>query len=358
MIRVLFLIHEFGTLDHAIALKEQIEKAGGKVSLSLIGSQQYLPEWANSSFLNCEKIDSLSLHHRLSEFDGIWFQDPYEERRHHTWKTKSYKAKTIYSGYGIPLSNWDYGHYQLDFYKKCDHIMTSSPYSKKMFEIHGCDPLNVFWSGDPLLFKINEILNQKLPLVHEPYGITNKNLTILWAPHWTEKWVDGSRGFYRLLEIANLISRYLQKNSDTQIILRGHPHLKLSDFSASKSEKNFLNLLQSENLEISTKSLVEDVLRADALITDGVSILSYFGITGKKIAMHSSSISSAPFNNAGRAIINTVEPLTNLKSLSAWIAAINTFDIVSNSATKEIVERLFPLNFESPGIKLIERLRI
>jgi hypothetical protein len=256
----------------------------------------------------------------------------------------------MYSGYGISLSNWFVGNYELDFFHRLGLIVASSPFAAQMFKHAGAATGTVQWFGDPLLYRLSQIDHSSQSPVP----------TILWAPHWTDIWVDGTRGFSRWRETVGPLYSYFSSNSSARLIVRGHPFLHIGEASDSPEAKRFTELLRLDNVEMSTQSLVADIEEASALITDGVSILVYFGITGKPMSVVQSGADTAPFNAAGRAIVCASQRLNSGLEISAWLKSIfEKPELLGGGGayTRELISQLFPLQEASPGEKAIEYIK-
>jgi hypothetical protein len=138
--RILFALHEMGTLDHAIAPKSQILKSQCQVSHSLIAYYIALPNRARWAFPQEHGLSSELAYDSRDSFDAVWFQEPYDELRPSGWTSDKTRTKVVYSGYYVPLIDWHRGTYGLDFFKNCDFVMASSLFAKHLFESSSTGP--------------------------------------------------------------------------------------------------------------------------------------------------------------------------------------------------------------------------
>jgi hypothetical protein len=349
-VKVLLLLSEAGTLDHAVAIKNQLTRAGASVEYSICKTGVSLPDWARKDFLSCNEVALSDLIKSGQSYSAFWFQDPYEELFSDEMKTLLTDQSVLYTGYGLPISNWVRGNYGLPFFSLCDLVAAPSPYSKRMFEQSEHAPKETIWTGDPLLFE----------LIHTPTPSSPiKPTTILWAPHWTETWTDGSRGFTRWRETVGPLLKFFNHHASAKLIIRGHPFLKTSSTKDKRFHKKLLKLQNLDNVSISCDSMKSDISKSDALISDGVSIIAYFAATEKPVGFVKTKNLTPPFNSAGRAISESGSLLSNSKEIKEWLTEVaeNKSKFVSQSReSKELILQLFPIHESSPGSQIVSLL--
>jgi hypothetical protein len=78
-------------------------------------------------------------------------------------------------------------------------------------------------------------------------------------------------------------------------------------------------LLRLSNVEISSRSLEEDVMRSDGLVTDGISIIALWAATGKPMAVFRDA-ASAPLNHEGMSLVAAADVVTYALELHDWLA--------------------------------------
>jgi hypothetical protein len=103
----------------------------------------------------------------------------------------------------------------------------------------------------------------------------------------------------------------------------------------------------------------DDIIRSDALISDGVSILAYFAATGKPIGFIEVKKHKPPFSSVGRAISTSGSTLATPKEIKEWLKdvteGIEKFQIRSKES-RNLVLQLFPLHESSPGFQIVNFL--
>lgn len=347
---ILFVVHQMGTLDHTISLYKQVTRAGATAHLALGDPSLVLPDWFTEELAALVVIDDPLQAIAESRYDSIVMQMPYDDLKDPVWATFGREeAFIIYSAYGlgVQLIKWDHGVYELPFFARCSLILASSPHSLNRYLNSGFSPRAAFWSGDPLM---HELTHTELASSETP--------SILWAPHWSEKWVDGEPGFSTWKSTVHDVLAVARRNPSAQFIVRGHPLMKVGgdDFRSRQATKSYNALLQLPNARLSTVSMKEDIIESTALLTDGISIIAYYAATGKPMAVVRKAMIWPPFNTAGKALVNQSDIVHDSKSIRAWLRAACSFQLDSSAERQELVDQLFPLHRESPGQLLFNEL--
>lgn len=350
--RILFALHEMGTLDHAIALKSQILKSQCQVSHALLTDDVALPDWARGAFPREHELSSKLAYDSRDSFDAVWFQEPYDELRPSGWTSDKIRTKVVYSGYYVSLIDWHRGTYGLNFYKNCDFVMASSPFARHLFESSSTGPAKAAWTGDPLLYEIQSGYTNRATRLSAP-------TTFLWSSHWSDTWVDGRRGFSRWRETVGPLLKYFSSHPNAHLIIRGHPHLETTGETDTSYFDDLETLSSLPNVQTSDQSMSTDIGRSDALICDGGSILAYFGATAKPIGFIQLGNDAPPFNAAGRALVSSLSILDSDIRIANWLADVELRPeafLESGLSTKDLVSQLFPVKRESPGKQLVDFL--
>lgn len=347
--RFLFVLHSMGILDHAAALKSQILKAGGEVSHVVVGENQ-LPGWAEVEFSKETEWSETDAIENLETFNAVWLQLPYEELRPIEWRGIWERVPVVYSGYGIPLSNWKTGLFELPFYDNCKLILAAGWLDESEHAIAGRGLRNVVVTGDPLMFEIGKMQRH--------FDSSTLIQRVLWAPHWTRTWVDGTRGFATWEWVVLELYRFFRVHRGVELVVRPHPHLNfeaanpIARYSARK-------LLSLPNVSLSEVSMRKDIARADVLISDGVSILAYFGLTGKPIFVVQNEKTDPPFSELGQEIVAQMRHVRSRKGIArllrTFVAPSDEFLPDTNPARDRILES-FPIRSMSPGKFLVDNL--
>jgi hypothetical protein len=101
-----------------------------------------------------------------------------------------------------------------------------------------------------------------------------------------------------------------------------------------------------------------DILRATALLTDGVSIIPYYSTTGKPLGISRRHGTWRHLDSSGKALINQSDVLSTPRQIRRWLDAATVLDPQISKDRQDLVSHLFPLKAKSPGEIMLERLRI
>jgi len=262
-----------------------------------------------------------------------WFWD---ESKKHTNLT------LVFNGYGISLSDWHKGHYDNDSYKYFHEI--GSP---DLFGFVGQlirRPRKARWVADPVSVKIRGRVHQREHKIKRD---------ILWAPHWSQVWFSNETGYSRFAGALAPITNHLKLNPCTSLTFRPHPILgqalaSLVEGGLSESREvtitknkilpvlpQFLEFISLPNVRTSSCSLVTDVLSHHRLVTEGVSIIAYWAMTGKQMAVFRDSQSPA-FNLLGKLLMTFSTRVSSAEELSTWLSQ----PIVKSMSVKQTSLRL------------------
>jgi hypothetical protein len=347
---VLFVLHQMGTLDHANALIRQLRDVGITSHAAFGESDLSLPEWFSKEQPDLIVIDDPLDAIADRRYDAVVMQMPYDNLKDPVWSTIGTKdAFTVYSGYGVGphLVKWDQGVYNLPFYGRCSVILANSPYTRGRYLASEHPPLTALWTGDPLLYDL-----------HHSTESPNDYPTILWAPHWSEKWVNGEPGFSTWKSTVRDVLAIARLNPTVQFTVRGHPLMKVGgeDRLSRKATKFYNKLLDLPNAHLSTTSMKQDILDSTALITDGVSIIAYYAATGKPMAVIRPGKRWPPFNPTGKAFVGLSDTVHNSRSIRSWLRLACRSELESSSERQAITAQLFPLRDESPAQLLLDEM--
>lgn len=345
--KVLLVLHEMGTLDHAVAMKSQLERAGSEVTYVIPQSRE-LPDWASVFFPKSQRLSEVKALRFLGDMTAVWLPTPYEDLRPVEWRNLWEKGFVVYSGYGIPLSNWERGLYRLPFFDNCDVILATGPMDRDEHFRVGGRKRKVLLAGDPLMYELS--LNDKPETSKRGAG------SILWAPHWTKKWVDGSPGFANWEWVVPNLYRFFRAHPDLRLVVRPHPFQKFRD-GTFFSRLMVRNLFLLPNVSLSSSSLLADVIDNDVLISDGVSILAYFGSTGKPVILTENGNNPSPFNVIGRELtagmIKVTRPRDFQKALNGLTSGSEIWAEREREKLSHLVRKYFIVRSVSPGQALL-----
>ncbi|MDA8863415.1 hypothetical protein N9H87_04270 [Pontimonas sp.] len=343
---VLFVISDIGVCDHAAALIRQFAMAGGKVTVANVSGSEF-PFSQRKNFDSYPSLCSEDALSSLQCFDAVWLDTPYVKALPEAWRRLPGTVRLVYSGYGIQLTEWQEGHFGLPIFEHIDPIMVSSQSDFDHFIGFGREKL--IFSGDPLLYEVSRVSRGK----KEPQVVEK----ILWAPHWTTRWVDGTPGFATWQWSTKPLYKYFRSNPERFLVIRPHPLLNIREGSW-KSRRHYRKLIALPNVSVSEESFLADLLRTQVLISDGVSILGYYGALGKPVVFLQNAGAAPPLNENGRKVSASCFPVDSSRGLTRILTHhIFLPDIPCLSRDlPEVVREHFPLFNSSPGKILLDYL--
>jgi hypothetical protein len=176
-------------------------------------------------------------------------------------------------------------------------------------------------------------------------------------PHWTFKWMDGGKGFARWPEMFEGILTFAKSNPQFKILIRVHPLMDNPNIVETDFKWSYVkHKLESEsNITFSNDSLVDDIISSKFLISDGVTPIAYFGMTGKPVCYFKGVGEFGPFNENGLKIVKTTNVASNLDEMFRWINEVRS----ANSTSKKLartINAIFPNFSDSPGKLLVSHL--
>lgn len=343
-LRVIFILHQMGAMDHPIALARQLAEAGVEVEFGYGEEGLSAPDWVHREFP--QFVTAAEPHSRIlsGEYSAVVVQMPYDDHKAAKWRSLSSKdAFIVYAGYSVHMVDWEHGAHRLPFYGRCSLIMASSPFEKDNYQSSPHPPEAAIWSGDPLLWEVSNRTPDQSPEPSHP--------VILWTPHWTETWVDGRAGFSSWKTTVFDVLRVARRRSDVTFLVRTHPLLETepADARSRRPVDAFRRLLDLPNVEISRDSMHHDMLRSTALLTDGVGIIAYYAALGKPQAVVRLGNRWPPYNAAGKALAAAVHTAHSSRSIRRWLDEAADGVLAPSLEAADLVRQLFPLAERSPG---------
>jgi hypothetical protein len=181
-------------------------------------------------------------------------------------------------------------------------------------------------------------------------------------------------GYSRWAETIETLYHWVRKNPDVQLKVRAHPYLQDAlvgfhkGFSESKNpnvrqsidpkvDQDALilmsNLLSLSNVVLSNDSMLNDIMDSDALITDGISILGYWAVTGKPMIFIRDS-GSPTMNEVGEKIVSQCDLSPEPSDLQIWLNDWKIGRKGHRAEPKRTADSLFPTFSKSPFELLIE----
>jgi hypothetical protein len=189
-----------------------------------------------------------------------------------------------YTNYGLNLDSADDYHFQLDSYSDFFKILVSSEVDLQGFKYAGVVDEKLAFIGNPLSFEIRfgdnpHVSNEK-----------RDSINLLWAPHWTKTWSNWEETLPKIQELLDSDLKFKLTFRPHPLLLPGikgdlPPGYQVAQPLNPKSARALDDFLRHKNVNLSTSSLISDINENDILLTDGVSIIGFWSITGKPMAI-------------------------------------------------------------------------
>lgn len=351
-IKYIYLVRPANSIsEHADALAAQAANLGVKTYFLNFNRNNRFT-WLNSIIYRAHM-----LFHRRSY---IFLASPYLEHQP-SWLVRG-NFKLAYAGYGLTLSNWDFGHFSAGLTEKCEMLIAGSEYEFLGYHKASRVPQKILLAGNPLMWQIRDQIKKKSI---QKFRVRQ----ILWAPHWTASWMDSDYGYSRWREKVFVIFEFAKMHPEIHFVFRPHPILRSGIFETkNKSNKIYQREIQKSldvekskleieilkefvklsNVTLSTETMSEDILQSDALITSGVSIIGYWAATGKPMVIYRDS-NSPRFGVNGEKLILSSETVSTTTELLSWMQkTINLGEIEINHSLVKSCEEIFPTFTKSP----------
>lgn len=238
----------------------------------------------------------------------VVLQSPYlEHYPDYFWEEKLANRQISFHfvGYGLRMSNWKQGHLRNPSYAYADAIYLNSYVDFVRMKLRHSRKARL--SVDLI---VSELLSS------QPAPSENCNPRWLWSSHWSQSWLNGKKGYSRFKESVVPVYDFLRSNPNTVLTFSPHPILRdglesLLQGQESQNREvrsvaaalrndlhNYKKLLNLPNFQLSNSSLTEEILSHQLLITDGISIIFYWALTGKPMIVFRDS-ASPPFGAFG-----------------------------------------------------------
>lgn len=351
---ICFVRPKNSTSEHAENLARQCESSG--ITFCFINFERpvYLKH------LNWFFKYKFLLHMKLRKSSFIFLNTPYPDHFPKWFNQGNFPF--AYSGYGLPMSTWEYGQFSTPLIVKTKLLMAGSTYELEGYSKAKKENQLVVFTGNPLMWTLRKDLKS--------YSKPRFNQTrFLWAPHWSQNWFEESRGFSRWRESLEAVQKFALLNSNVRVVIRPHPILlaalrksKVTENTIIKREVSsitkfenhetyfnaFAELTNLPNVELSSNTLIEDIINSDFLLTEGISIIGYWSATGKPIAVYRDH-DSPQFNEIGNKLLKFSDIVKNSREISNWLS----IQAENKSTTKkleqiQLVNELFPTFEKSP----------
>ena len=311
---------------------------------------------------------SLLKHIEKTESRAIFIQSPYLDHYPDWFLDLHESVNLAYGGYSLSLVDYFEGQYGSQLVKNSKYLLAGSHDEYKNYMKHASKDSVVVLTGNPLMYT----LRKRMESISNPRKV---NQILLWAPHWIEKWETNGKGFARWDTAFQAVLAFAEQNFDKKVIVRPHPLLhniidaylnhnseilnrESRDAALSDSVTEILpkmkKLLDLRNVELSKASMMEDVLSADMLITEGVSIIGYWAATGKPILVLRDSL-SPNFNTEGEQLLFATEQASDAADILDWIR--RTSSLPPTKLNRELIELSQTLHptFKASPIDLVAK---
>ena len=303
-IRVIFLVHNVSTLDCFIPLMNEMDGDNRFEILTASLNKKFPGDTAYAGEESVhQELDRLGIEHiRLGMQDSmkgrnilkamkpdiIFRQSPWDDDIQEGFRTRNllfcYLCYTPYYGIHI-VDNGDKDRLHLDqpFHRFCWRIfvdsVTASEYYKKS-KLHG---KNVVVTGLPKYEYVWRYMKDN----RRENGQTNHEKYIIWAPHHSvdKDWFN----FATFHKIYRFMLNYVENHINYHFIFRPHPAFYNNYVSSGVITKKEMDLFfdkwdSLKNTSISeNEDYAEVFFKSDAMITDGISFLASYQITGKPL---------------------------------------------------------------------------
>ena len=327
----------------------------GVSKLSKVGSK---------SSLGSEKDLFLS-HYNTMKSKAVFFQSPYPEHWPN-WFTESHDLFDYgYIGYFLSVTDYPYAQFASPLIQNSKYLIAGSPYELEYYQRECKGATNIIFAGNSLMFKLRAQMKKSAS------HISTGNNKILWAPHFSNSWIDDSRGFSRWRLCIEPIFKLIKQNPNLSLTFRPHPllanalkielnsipnetHQGVSLFSKSELSQ-FRNLLSLPNVEFSEGPMLDDIIKCEALVPDGLSIISYWAATGKPMLVVQDAL-TPPWNQDGVKILGASEKASTELEVNTWLNIITKKRTMNNLELIKISNEIHPTFGKSPVDIFIEHL--
>jgi len=361
---------KFATEEHLDAVKSQATKAGATFCNMQFPKNSYSDSnYGKKTIFGSKTLNSK--HRFIKHFEkmdsaALFIQEPYIENYPDWFSSLATEVNLAYAGYSLNLVDYFPGQYGSSLIKNSKYLLAGSHNEYIGYQKCSSQKSNVLLSGNPLMFKLREQIQLMGTKKH------NHNI-LLWAPHWIQEWEDSKNGFARWEIALNVIHKFVVKNPECLLILRPHPILRIAiqgylnprhkivsnevrktqDTNSFKDLlSRFAQLIRLPNVNMSSASMIEDVLRADYLITEGISIIGYWATTGKPIAVLRDQ-NSPTFNEDGSNLLSAMEQIGDADLLSEWLKLNFKKEQTRNNDDMVEISRIVHPTFQDSPLELL-----
>lgn len=326
-VRVVFLVHNVTTLDCFIPLiNKMLEDSRFEVQVASLnkkfpGDQAYIGEETvhrellrlGINHIRLGMSDSMEGKGILKALrpDIIFRQSPWDDDIQEGYRTRNLKfCRLCYTPYyGIHIvdnGEKDNLHFDQVFHRHCWKIFVDSVSAeeyRKSSRLHGS---NVVVTGLTKYEYIWQRIQEALSINQQEQPYEKR---IIWAPHHSVR--KGWFNFATFHKIYLYMLRYVEVHSQFHFIFRPHPAFYNSYIESGILSKTEMDAFYDRWTGLSNTSISENedygklFVRSDAMITDGISFLASYQITGKPL-IWTRNKGHQKFTDLGREMIESV----------------------------------------------------
>jgi hypothetical protein len=329
------------TIEHMNVLANQARDEGFEVCWLDLGHEPdiaaFVQEYSGCRPVPVHDEQALRDHVRRHRPVSVWLHTPYPEHYPEWFWRAAEDFPLAYTPYGatIPATIWEEGAYGLETFHKCTWLLASDEDLRDGWLAHGVPAERIVLAGDKMRFEIGR-------RAHEEF----ERHDLLWAPHWIEDMFGkGSLATWR--ETAPVLLDHAGRHPEISLLVRPHPFLEKRIDEAPEDDPDarvYRRLLALPNVQRSTRTLVEDVLGSDALISEGMSVLVYFATLGRPIGMLQGTLTEVA--DVYLEILAACDALPTAEATRNWLETLP--EATANPALVELMKRLLPEHDRSP----------
>lgn len=321
-------------------------------------STEYLERKYNRiiSFKNYENIPSDILY--ILNPDIIFRQSPWDDDIPEVFRTNNIKQFRVcyipYAVNSLPLNELSLNQV---LYGYAWRIYCQSEFDRESYRKYNLvSDLNALVSGFTKFEQMSKLINENnKKLVWPIQRKTKSPIRILWTPHHS---LEGWFGFSTFHIIYEKMYDFLLNNSDIEIVLRPHPALtevmnNSGLIGKEKLEEYYKNFNNLENGYVDFSAEYINLFKySDILISDGVSFLFEYIITGKPI-IHTDSKKHIEFNEFGKQFESSWYKAYSFDDLIEYISMIKNGNDALLEQRLSLKENLFDFSEENKPSKII-----
>lgn len=302
------------TIEHLQVLAKQCEAEGLETCWLDLGHEPGTPEavrkYSGRDTVSVHDRRALRRHFRKARPVAVWLHTPYPEHYPDWFWSTAERWPLAYVPYasGFPTGSWEEGQFGLDTFKKCSWLLATHEGLRDGYLRHNVPAERILLTGGPMMYEIQ----------HPVTRPTQRN-DLLWAPHWIEDYF-GKGSFSTWRWVAPVLASFAESHPEVEIVVRPHPFLESAIEAAAPADNDansYRQLLALPNVRRSDRTLIEDVVASDALISEGMSLNVYFATTGKPLGMTKGTVTDFPAEWAE--LLEVCEKLSSPEAVTEWL---------------------------------------